>query len=546
MRIFSRLAGGRRDASRSSACQVVPKRSACVMALLFLGAAPGAVLADGWHNATLGSGSIDDWLRDVQTAVPGFAANLTSSRSPTGVAQGNKPNKPPQGSEKPGPAPGDADYRPGGVPPNLTAQQQSVLERKARDCLEVLAYMDPKNIYPREFPDFPLEKIPEYRQTAKQLLGLMGPTGTAAVVNQVRAELMNPALLNPRLARLRQKPPDVQPRPDYYFELLQLLRDAAQGGQLTQQDEQALLEASSGVKIGAQALFAQHVAEVLTSLQDSRAKSLGLPALLQLVQTTVDTNRKRALQGQLYQRVGTAPVKELLALAQVRDAPSSLRNTVGNQLQKRVPALTTAELLAVLCANVQPSVRHAALKEVEGRKPALPELRDQLPAIAEFLEATEPKAAELARAQIAGALEHASLSDSLYWLGQGQERLNRLVWQEIDRRLQGADEARAASSASTGIGVLGNPNASLPCRLAAVDLLRRLQRKDVVGTMVELLSTLPPELWPPTGQLLRDLTGRDYGPKQGDGAEEVATAVEKWRAWVSEQETPANKDTKSP
>jgi hypothetical protein len=174
--------------------------------------------ADGWHNPVLQLGSVNDWLRDAKDAVPDLESQLTSStlRAGKSIEDLKKLSKS-GGAKKKSSNKSKQPLRAGSLQANLTPQQQALLARKANDCLQVLAFMKNGNIYPREFPDFPIEKIPEYRKTATQLLNLMGPAGTEAVVGQLRQHLMGGF----------PKQSDITYHPDYVDGLMSVLADSA-------------------------------------------------------------------------------------------------------------------------------------------------------------------------------------------------------------------------------------------------------------------------------------------------------------------------------
>ena len=79
--------------------------------------------------------------------------------------------------------------------------------------------------------------------------------------------------------------------------------------------------------------------------------------------------------------------------------------------------------------------------------------------------------------------------------------------------------------------VLGHKEFSTDSRRAAVELLGKLKDAGAVGQVAELLPELPRELWSETGELLRRLTGEDFGPRRGDGFAQVYEAAKQWKAW---------------
>jgi hypothetical protein len=73
-------------------------------------------------------------------------------------------------------------------------------------------------------------------------------------------------------------------------------------------------------------------------------------------------------------------------------------------------------------------------------------------------------------------------------------------------------------------------------RVAALELLGQLKSHDGVGVVIDMLSKMPRGLWPAAGQMLRDVTGQDFGPREGDGFAQVGVAVKQWREWREKNE----------
>ncbi|MCL6505293.1 MAG: hypothetical protein K6T86_21675, partial [Pirellulales bacterium] len=130
---------------------------------------------DGFHNAALLTNSLDQWVSQLSQTVPEVGQALSGGELRAGESLKELKKKAAQGKAATG-----AQGGKGKLQTHLTAQQQTMLARlAANDCLEILAYMDPKNILPYEFPDFPLERCGEFRSTAKRLIRLMGAQGTS-------------------------------------------------------------------------------------------------------------------------------------------------------------------------------------------------------------------------------------------------------------------------------------------------------------------------------------------------------------------------------
>ena len=517
---------------------------------------PVPSFADGWHNATLGSKSIDNWLADVRAVIPGFSVNAADSggTKPT-VPSGAKPTVP--GGTKPAlpSLPGRRDsvgamkhtladdeaehrnqlsheseshqlsYEHGGVlPVQLTAAQKIVLDRKALECLEVLAYMDQKNIFPNEFPNFPMDRIPEYRQAAKELLRLMGQAGATAAVNQVRFELMGAAarsgqgttalseLMN---AMIRAGSEGLPLHAGYYDELLELLRRAVGQGWLSGADLSSLEEAASGQKTGPQAELAKEVLQLLVVAMDAPALAkLATGALLNWAKMRdLNATVKSRIETELGRRPPSMTIEELLEAVTIHDLGKAVAARIEPELSKRLPNAKLVELYGLMTAEVPLPLKQVAARHAAERTLTSAEFRDQLSAVATFLRAANPEVAQLAQTQVVKGVRRATMSSCLQWLGAENDELDQIIRKQIDRRLQSADEPGRGNYAKSGISVLGDKSASLPSRRAAIELLRRLKPEEAVGQVTDLLPTLPPELRPVTTELLKDL-GKDLSGSQ--------------------------------
>jgi sirohydrochlorin ferrochelatase len=266
-----------------------------------------------------------------------------------------------------------------------------------------------------------------------------------------------------------------------------------------------------------------------------REKTADLIALAEQRQQPGDRVEKNRLEERMRRVAVSMTTEELLDAARIRDLAIVVRERIGTELGKRLPEAKLSELLGVMTANVPPAVKQAAAQAAAERTFTSDELRDQMPAVAQFVKAADPQVAEFARTRLVQGVQAATIPDYLFWLGQGSHELNEMIAEQIDRRLQSADAQQRTSCVAAGLSVLGDQNASLPCRQYALGLLRRLRPQEAVGPVIDLLPQPPPGLQPMTGELLEELTGQDYGPKPGDGAAEVDAATAKWRAWWANQ-----------
>jgi hypothetical protein len=485
-------------------------RAVAFVAAAMLVALPSVVWADGWHNASLATASLDDWLRDIRASVPEVADRLDKSQLKSGASIDDlkKANRP--ASED------TADAKPiGGKLNNLSQQQQAVLSRKAADCMEVLAYMDTKNIFPREFPTFQLGKIPEYRKTAKQLLGAMGPLGAQAIANQLRAELMGGV----------NHGYDVSPTASYYDDLLEVFKQSLENGDLSMEDAEALQDAASGMK-SANAGLAKKVKEMIDQYAN-------LKTLVNWLANTSDGNRKKQLTTQIKARVAKASQEELLAVLSEGELDSSLKSLFVSQAAKNLPAASVTELLGTMEEVSDAALKRSAAAELAKRSPTYASVSKELPSLVTFSRSADATVAKAAEGQLANAFQRAPMTHCLYWLGQKNSALNSIIWQQVDTRIARADAERRASYSQAALTAIGHKEASLETKKAGLQLLERMQDQDGARAVVDLLPQLPRDLWPAVGTSLEKITGQRFGPKTGDGAAEVTVSVKKWRDWFA-------------
>jgi len=201
---------------------------------------------------------------------------------------------------------------------------------------------------------------------------------------------------------------------------------------------------------------------------------------------------------------------------------------------KRLERASIAQLIELLelpDAAADRSRRSAAAAELDRRRPTYAEVQDHVAVLARLAAEGDPVVAAAARTQLANAFQRAPISHCLHWLGRADEKLQGLIWEQIDGRIARADAARLDEYRKVAAAVLRGSAFSLASRGAAVELLARLKGKAAAGELIGQLLDLPSELWPPAGQALRRLTGEDFGPRPGDGIAQVVEAEKRWRAW---------------
>jgi hypothetical protein len=476
--------------------------------------------AHGWHNAALTTASLDEWLADVKAAVPDIMARVTESELRAGrdLAELRKARG------KAGSTMAGQPRRGGQIESRLTPQQQELLGRKANDCLEALAFMDPKNIFPEEFPRFDMSAIPKYRDTAKKLLRLMGATGTAAVVSELRAELMGSGS-----AALS----GYNVHPEFFPELLQLVKEAAERGDLSDDAKTTLRQAASGAKGFPLNAVAGDLRKMLAELE---AETLDLPDLVKLIGEANDRTQQHDLLAIFAKRAVETSTKDLLAIGPVKNRPSQA--AIEGELMKRIPRASIPELLQIVGVERGSRVGRPAAGELRRRSPKYAEVKDDLEAIVPFLKSSDETVAQEAQQQVANAFQRAPMGQCLPWLGRADDDLRQLIWKQIEGRIGRADPRRRASYLRTALDALRDNAAPVGQRTAALGLIDRLKDVSAAPTLIDVLPRLPRELWPAVGDTLRRLSGQSFGPRAGDGAAELSSALQQWRAWLEAGRAP--------
>lgn len=493
-----------------------------IAALVVAGCMVGAVRsapvawADGFHGAAMTTTSLDDWMRDLKTQVPQIGEQLSTADLKAGVgAEGLKKkleelkNKPVQAAEKKKRPDGGKMYA------ELTPQQKALLERKAADALEVLAYLDRGNIYPAEFPDFPVEKINDYRAVAKELLEAMGPGGTSAIVNRIRSELMGGA----------NAPFDVKLHPDFYKDMLSSLQSAASNGGATADDLKAMFEAGAGAKNPQTIAFATQAAQILLD-------NATLDALITAAKDEPNSIIRRKLNQAAQKRLGEAPLDQLLEASQ-STTDAALKQQLQTKIDARMAMAEAPELTRMLLDLQDDALRGKAAGHLSQRSPTYKEMADSIELLQELSRSIDPAVKQAAQGQLANAFQRAPIGETLRWAGSGDPALKELIFTQIDGRIARADDPRKAGYRDVGLETLADRDQPAGVRQASLELLNRLNDRQTAAKLLELLPQLPRDDWPSVGAALRKITGQTFGPRPGDGAAELTVELKKWRDWLS-------------
>ena len=442
------------------------------------------ILAHGFHNSALTTSSLDRWLDDVRQAIPDLDERMISSRSQPGP---DTPKPAPQ----PGPAPaGDRPELPPGrvgtIQTQLTPQQRAILNRKASDCMQILAHLSPQNVIPEEFPTFDISRVPEYRGAAKKLLKLMGQESTGVVVGRIENELMSDG----------QRAQGLPLHRDFHDDLLEVLQSLAGEGSLTPKHVEAMLVAAEGRKEpGAQRELAAKVQEVFVDSAD-------LPTFARTFTNTSNRRLKKRLLSEANEKISQADILELL------------------EARERV---------------THPVLSRKISEEFRRRSPKYAEVEDQLDQLWKLAQSDKPETAGAARKHVENAFQRAPISECLEWLGHGDPQLDELIWEQIEGRIERADAPRREGYRNSALTVIQLDRFNADSKTAALELLTRLDDEQAAGLLVSLLPKMPRDLWPRAGRTLQKLTGEDFGPHPGDGPVEVLDAIRQWRAWLKKK-----------
>lgn len=514
--------------------------------------AASTALADGWHNNLILTTPPENWIGAMRRSIdgmqqavsalekakreleqaenPGQESGPLNAELETGVdleSLGRDPQDQPSAARPPSMAEIEAARRRVAAAERAVKQQEALLSREAAVCLEVLRSMDQRNIFAHEFPNFPQQRIPFCRQAARQLLAGMGPVGGRVVAGQMRSELMRGTSGMPLTSG------DLVLPVDYFRDLYNLLDLHGKSGNVSTEDAQALVQAAQGAKAFGPNVLADRVEDLAKKIQALQQEG-GLAALLDAAAETDDRELKSMLMNNAARKLPDADVAELLETAE-KTTDVRFRRLVVNELRKRLPKLGIVELLRLLGTTDASDFRAELVAELDKRRPTFSDVKDQLEGIVAMAGSDDQEVAKAARGQLANAFQRAPIPHSLYWLGEADEPVARLIWEQIDGRIARADSARRAAYRESGLAVLAHRDFGTAGRKAALELLARLKDPAAVGPVAELLSELPRELWPAAGQALGAISGEDFGPHENAGIADVAKARKSWQAWAKQK-----------
>ncbi len=160
-------------------------------------------------------------------------------------------------------------------------------------------------------------------------------------------------------------------------------------------------------------------------------------------------------------------------------------------------------MLQTAAAVEDEKVRRTLVRDAAARRTTYGEIEPQLAALWGLAQSESSEVAQTVREQTALAFQQAPLSHCLHWLGQDDDALRALVWEQIDGRIARADVPGRAKYRDVAFAVLKHSEYRIASRQAAVELLARLKDPQSVSPLIESLAEMPRESWPAAGRLLR-------------------------------------------
>jgi hypothetical protein len=263
------------------------------------------------------------------------------------------------------------------------------------------------------------------------------------------------------------------------------------------------------------------------------AGNLDIQSLLNWAEKTEDRKRKGQILGRLRNKLADASPSELEQALLNPNVPDSTKTLVVSHLRKFLPDQSLTGLLNLMSVK-NAEIQKATETELRKRQPKYDEVKGDIERLQEFSSSENERVASYADWHLANAFKQAPISHCLYWLGQEDPKLSPVIWKQVDRRLELADDKRKAAYAKTALTALKLKDITVPSQTACLEFLGRLQHRSAVRPLVDQLPQLPRALWPKAGDALSQIAGVDYGPKEGAGVAEVTVAGKRWREWLRE------------
>lgn len=484
-----------------------------------------AARGDGWHNAALFTGDLDNWAKQEAQGIPPAAeSGQSNTKSRLKVGVGRPPG---QAGATESAAEPDAktEKRLGG---NLNAQQQNQLMMKAQNFVEVLAYMRSDNILKPEFPNFNHALIPKYREKAYELLQRSGSAGTQAAKNVLRDLLMGGGPQG-----------DVNGfHPDFVRQMLSTFEGGLQSNHYSASELLELLALTDTRQ--------PQVGQLAKAVQNAVDKQLQLADKLELADEAGDQKRVRDMvMNMIRGSLDEADPNELAVVLTHPAAPSLVRQQAVLRLQKELPKLDLLGLLSVIQGVDDPSLRNAARQLLRAKSPQLGDLLPNPALLASFVSDPDPIVNGESKRVLQLALSNAQAMDAPLMLeflasSRSAESLARVAVPELTRKLANLSPADREPYRQAAKTVLTDRQNSVSQHEAALWLLSRLGSKDkldkaAVTVIVDALPQLQKGAFESAGRALQGMTGQTFGPQAGASISQVQAVQKRWKQWLQTQ-----------
>jgi hypothetical protein len=449
-------------------------------------------LADGFHGAAVNTQSLDNYLNTLKELVPDVIEKVQSSEM---RALRPEQLKEKLAEDKQKAKSGNAPRTRGEIQSNRSPKQIEGRTIVAANCAETLAYLDQRNVFPHEFPGFPMHQIPKYRNMAKTILGHLGTEGMTAVV----------AAINTLLTERNEY--GIEYHPNAAKDLLDLLKPGLKSGQVDPKDVVALLTSASGAKRN------PAVSKLATQVTD-------------LVLTSSD-------------RETLAAVDKLITDPKLRQHFAAEKARRINGIIKSLGSGDIAELLNLIPAVEDDRIRKMAIDRLGDHSLTVEEARQHLPAIWKLIQAQDKTLTAKVRKSLQSAISRAPVVDCLTWITEGDPELADLTWKQLGARFDKADAKSKREFRDASIKSLADLKTAIAAKQTSIEVLRRLKDPEAAKLLLDAIpqrdqiKVIPLVLWPQVAALLRELTGEKFGPQEGEKASAALGQINQWRKWRS-------------
>jgi hypothetical protein len=483
----------------------------------------GDLFADGWHNAALFTGDLDNWAKQEAQGLPltrdeGSASTKTKLK----VGAGRPPGK--AGAAEPD-ATSVAEQRLGG---NLNAQQRNQLMMKAQNFVEVLAYMRSDNILMPEFPNFNHALIPKYREKAYELLQRSGSAGTHAALEQLRNLLMGGGPSG-----------DVQGfHPDFVRQMLSMFEGGLKANHFSASELLELLALTDTRQV--------QIAKLATAVREAINTHLELVAKLELAEQAKGEKRVHDLVlNMVRSSLQSAAASELIAALKSPSIPASVRQQVGLRLEKQLSQLDWVGLLLVVQSVEEPGIRNAARQVLRTKSPQIADLTQHAAELASLVGDPDAVVSGEAKRVLQLAVTNFRSADApavLDFLASavGNPTLGGAAVPELARKLANMAASDRDAYRSACQAVLSNRQAAAAQVEAALWLLSRLSSKEQIDkpsvrVLVDALPQLQKTAFASAGRALQAMTGQNFGPTAAMSIGQVVAVQNRWQQWLQTQ-----------